>query len=488
MTEMLRVAIVHYHLRPGGVTRVIEAAVAALSDKGFRTTVLAGETPNETHVQAPHHQLVEELAYGRGKTLSGRDLLDIMTQAAARSLGAAPDLWHFHNHSLGKNIAVPCAVEEMASRGMRLLLQIHDFPEDGRPGNYQLLLKEIGGGQPATLGRRLYPQGGHVHYAVLNGRDLRFLCGAGMPEEQVHCLPNPVLVDSTKDPSAEPPQERLFLYPSRAIRRKNIGEFIFWSALAEEGSLFAITRSPKNPVFQPVYEKWVRFAGSHELPVEFNFAAKAGLPFHSLVRKAHRLVTTSIAEGFGLGFLEPWLAGKALLGRKLPDITEQFEQSGLDLSGLYSFLGVPAEWIGRDTILEKIKSRLGEYLGLYGRQLKSGDVDRAFSAMVKDDKVDFGRLDEEFQETVIKRILESGQAPREIVPQALESRRHNGKLIKKNRETVRRTFNLETYGNRLNEIYHAVLNSDAGKLSDISSDTLLDRFLSPERFHLLRTT
>ena len=39
---------------------------------------------------------------------------------------------------------------------------------------------------------------------------------------------------------------------------------------------------------------------------------------------AHRLVTTSVAEGFGLAFLEPWLFGKGLLGRNLPEITVDF--------------------------------------------------------------------------------------------------------------------------------------------------------------------
>ena len=38
----VRVAIVHYHLRPGGVTRVIEQSVAALDRLGVRVTVLTG--------------------------------------------------------------------------------------------------------------------------------------------------------------------------------------------------------------------------------------------------------------------------------------------------------------------------------------------------------------------------------------------------------------------------------------------------------------
>ena len=37
--------------------------------------------------------------------------------------------------------------------------------------------------------------------------------------------------------------------------------------------------------------------------------------FAALLASAHALVTTSVAEGFGLAFLEPWLMGRPLAGR-----------------------------------------------------------------------------------------------------------------------------------------------------------------------------
>ena len=42
----LRVAIVHYHLRPGGVTRVIQHAVSALRGARYRVAVLTGYSPD----------------------------------------------------------------------------------------------------------------------------------------------------------------------------------------------------------------------------------------------------------------------------------------------------------------------------------------------------------------------------------------------------------------------------------------------------------
>ena len=40
----MKVAIVHYHLGPGGVTRVIEAASQALATAGIRHVILTGDS------------------------------------------------------------------------------------------------------------------------------------------------------------------------------------------------------------------------------------------------------------------------------------------------------------------------------------------------------------------------------------------------------------------------------------------------------------
>jgi hypothetical protein len=130
-------------------------------------------------------------------------------------------------------------------------------------------------GSAQQLGTRLYPQGRHIHYALLNDRDLRFLQTAGVQQEQLHYLPNAIETEhlSCDDlPCEQKISDNLYLYPGRAIRRKNIGEFLLWSALAEKDDLFAITRAPQNPLAKTIYEQWVAFAQSLNLPVMFNFA------------------------------------------------------------------------------------------------------------------------------------------------------------------------------------------------------------------------
>jgi hypothetical protein len=112
-------------------------------------------------------------------------------------------------------------------------------------------------------------------------------------------------------------------------------------------------------------------------------------------------MTTSIAEGFGLAFLESWLMGRSLAGRNLPEITSDFSEAGVDLTPLYDRLDIPLEWVGEQALRAHLEKSLGEYLQSYNRPMGRGDLDRAYRAMVSEDLVEFGRLDEPLQEGVI---------------------------------------------------------------------------------------
>lgn len=489
MTNM-RIAIVHYHLRPGGVTRVIQHAVSALAREGVSVVVLTGEAARRETLQLRNVRTVAGLAYDRsGRRGVPGDFIRRLEAAAAEALGGAPDLWHIHNHSLGKNACVPEAVCEFARLRRRMLLQIHDFAEDGRPRDFRRLLDGPGGGDVGTLGARLYPLAPQVHYAALNGRDLGFLADAGVPPETLHLLPNPVRMGAASGgagPPHRPEGKPYLIYPTRAIRRKNLGEFLLWAAVCPEAR-FATTLAPRNPAARPVYDRWVRLAGTLGLPVEFEIAGRTSAPFPEIMRSADALVTTSVAEGFGLAFLEPWLVERPLLGRNLPEITVQFASAGVDLSDLYDRLDVPAEWIGEKALRDRIREALRKHLRSYGRELRPGDADRAFGAFVEHDSVDFGRLDESLQERVIERVSASADERKWLRPRSLGSVRDAGKRIEHNRQAVGKDFSLERYGKRLIEVYRSVLDSEVARPGALSVETLLDRFLDPARFSLLRT-
>lgn len=485
----MRIAILHYHLRPGGVTRVIQNALKALENSSLQFIVLSGEASSPT-MPVPNSVIVEALEYTQpSKTYpSAREVLKELQQKAGDVLGALPDVWHIHNHALGKNLILPELSLLLAQEGQSVLLQLHDFAEDGRPENYKFLREHFGNAQ--QLGTRLYPQGRHIHYALLNYRDLRFLQTAGVQQEQLHYLPNAIETEnlSCDDlPHEQKLLDKLYLYPGRAIRRKNIGEFLLWSALAEKDDLFAVTRAPQNPLAKPIYEQWVAFAQSLSLPVTFNFADQWPGDFYALLTAARALVTTSVAEGFGLAFLEPWLANRPLFGRKLPEVTEGIEKAGVNLASLYTRLDVPLAWIQREQFLQKMTREFRQAYQTYGRIATEEHLERAATSAIHENSLDFGKLDESFQRLVIERLASSPMARQDVRPSVLCPPAPDPDQVRRNRQAVIAHFNLEMYGERLMQLYRTVADSKPAALDDLNADVLLDQFLAPERFCLLRT-
>ncbi len=474
----LRIAIVHYHLKAGGVTRVIENAVAGLSGHEIKTAVLSGEP--YSGVALENTRAVEGLGYCSSSDAPAPVVLaERMRETAIEALGGAPDIWHIHNHSLGKNPALPGAVSNLAANGGGMLLQIHDFAEDGRPANYAAL-------DQAEL---LYPQAPRIHYAVLNGRDARFLAEAGFPTDRLHLLANPVAVPGDvigrEQSACLPGVDRLFVYPTRGIRRKNLGEMLLWAAMAEHGDFFATTLSPANPAWLEIHERWKVFASRLKLPAKFGVTEAGNQDFLHWVIGAHALVTTSVAEGFGLAFLEPWLFGKPLVGRDLPAITADFREAGVDLSGLYDRLDIPVELVGAADLKLHLENALRAYYSAYSRDLSPEAIVRCQAAVVRNDTVDFGCLDEPLQERVIEAVLGSLYLKNDIHPRSLRTA-VGEETIAHNRMCINERFSLEVYGRRLAGVYVTIATAPEERLDHLKPQLVLDRFLSPEGFRLLR--
>jgi glycosyltransferase involved in cell wall biosynthesis len=486
----MHIVIGHFHLQTGGVTRVIEHACSALLAEGHRVLVVAGEPPQRALPAGAAFALVPALAYEERRRRSGADELAAELECIARDhFGGPPDLWHIHNHSLGKNLAVPGALIELAKKGQRLLLQPHDFAEDGRPALYARLLYGVGEGDPGRLAGRVYPLATHIHYAVLTDRDRSFLAVAGIPEDRLHLLPNAVAMPSPPTQVSHPfENRRLWLYPTRAIRRKNLGELLLWSVVGSEGDVFAATQAPQNPAEQPGYRRWAALAAELRLPVELELGHRIE-DFAGLLASAHALVTTSVAEGFGLAFLEPWLVGRPLVGRDLPEITRDFTAAGIDLGGLYERLEVPLEWLDAARLRRAMNEALERVMSAYGREGTPDDVERLWSAAVSDGRIDFGRLDETAQEEVIRHLVTNPDERGRLRPPALDPGSATAaERIARNRTLVERDFSIAGYGRRLTEIYARLLAEPvAAKLESADGGALLDRFLAPERLFLLRS-
>ena len=483
----MRIAIVHYHLQPGGVTRIIQNGVAALADKPVQTVVLTGKRPPSGFKGS--WKVVEGLQYERDRPrVTATELYTQMVDAACDALGGMPDVWHVHNHSLGKSTVLPNALIKLIKQGQSMLMQIHDFAEDGRPANYRLMLNKMAGGNVSTLSAHLYPRATHVHYALLNKRDYSFLTYAGGDSSCLHLLPNPVDLQLQCSDIEETPQrdEYLWVYPTRGIRRKNIGEFLLWAAVAPEKHRFATTMGPDNPLERPRYDRWKAFALEQGLPVEFEMGVRQGISFVDQLKQADALVTTSVAEGFGMAFLEPWLLGRPVTGRLLKEITHEFYLAGVKLPWGYRRVDVPVHWFGKDSLVEAGRKGLERSMAAYGRTPHLADMERLLAAWIMDGKVDFGRLDESFQERAIRRIVKNEGDNTELEPPCLSLPENYGNVVRENCATLKQAYSLREYGKTLFRLYQRVASSSVSSVDALDGDILLDHFLAPERLHLLR--
>lgn len=481
-------AIVHYHLRRGGVTRVIEGQSQALRRAGIDHVVLSG-TPYRGRVDLPV-AIVPELDYrSTSDSLSGDDLAARLRTAARNVLGAPPDLWHLHNPVLGKNVLFPPLLAELVRNRERLVLHAHDFAEDGRPGNYRALRDR----------NHLYPVAPQIRHAFINSRDRELLIAAGLPRQHAVDLPNPVVLPAEPPGPPDPARPPTVLYPVRGIRRKNLGEFCLLAALAPPGPTFALTLAPENTRWRPFYELWTEAAARHRLPVHFDVAGR--LPpapdleptYENWLAHASHIVTTSVAEGFGLTFLEPIAHRRPLFGRDLPDITADFKTHHIGLGALYRHLLVPADWIGRATLHESLVRSLRSHYSAYGIQLSDELIDQTHQSLLHGNHLDFANLPEELQLVALQNAIE---APDEVMvddhgktqPATAWLAGALAVSTPSSDPAALAPYSLPNYADRLASLYHDLLDATPAPPDWLDNSRVLHQFLRPHRFHFLRSS
>ncbi|MBV8265505.1 MAG: glycosyltransferase family 4 protein, partial [Planctomycetaceae bacterium] len=377
-----QLAIVHHHLNRGGVTQVIINQLRALdlalkTERPWRVVLVSSGRrvgwPEQLPDQLGSIRLdmieIPALDYDRDTAASPWGLArQIRERLQSRGFLTDDTILHVHNHSLGKNLSLPGALRILARDGFRLLLQIHDFAEDYRHENYARMtaaLATMATDGADDLASVLYPQADHIHYATLNRRDWSILRDAGVPLSRLHLLPNPIpelgpLIaradarDRLARACGVPVDSPFVLYPVRGIRRKNLGESLLWSALIAGDWHFGLTLPPVNPAEQPSYLRWKRLAEELRLPCHFELGTLPGMTLTDLLVAADLILTTSVAEGFGMVFLESWLAGRPLVGRDLPEISADVVAAGMRFNGLRPRLSVPLEWVSRRAFSEAL--------------------------------------------------------------------------------------------------------------------------------------
>ena len=348
----MKVFILHHHLNTGGVTKVIDVQIDALVASGCTVELIVGSDEDLKRQDIPVH-IVKELNYlssGQSKTSLDLQLESITSQLKKLIPNTAECVIHPHNLCLGKNPLMNLAIDQLLKEGYSVLNHCHDFAEDDRP-HLIALFDEVLSHYHADRESLLYPTYNNLRFAAINSMDKDRLIKKGIPTSHILNLPNAIGMPPQKDKEASKALIRsqlnlderlLLLYPVRVIRRKNIGEFILLATLLKGQAQFLVTQPPKNPEELIAYKEWVTFCHTHPtIPVHFEVGQKAD--FLELMNSADAIITTSTQEGFGLGFLEPWLYNTPVIGRDLPEITADFKGFDLKFSGLYQELQIEGQ-------------------------------------------------------------------------------------------------------------------------------------------------
>lgn len=343
----MKLIIVHYHFRPGGVRRVIESAMPDIMRVGgkFSSIVLAtGEAPDTGWLREFRRLLspvkvkivtLPAFSYFSEQQASGEDLplllesgLDVLLHGAA----PANCLVWAHNTGLGRNLVLSRGLaRRCAEMSIPLLLHHHDWWFDNRwqrwPEFRRCEFPTIG-----SVAAAVFPVSDKIRHITINRGDTAIL--QKHFGQRVQWLPNPVA------PAPSPTPARLqfvrrwladqvgsdapvWILPCRLLRRKNIGEALLLTRWLRPGARLVTTGGVSSADEESYAVRLQHAAQANGWPLRLgllsgNGGNKPSVP--ELMAASEVVLLTSIQEGFGLPNIEAAVAGRPLITRRLPNI------------------------------------------------------------------------------------------------------------------------------------------------------------------------
>ena len=517
----MNIAIFHHHLNRGGVTSVIKNQIAAFVESlpcgaNLRIALFHGGrssgVPQEfgtSFASKPIPQIqIPNLEYDTLRNAPDNEgRLGQQIEAELSQLSFTPEetVLHFHNHSLGKNRELVPALHALASSGYRILLQIHDMAEDFRAENFAIISKELGS-QGLDVAHS-YPLASQIRYSVINRRDKNILIRAGIAEDSIHYLPNSLSTTKRHLDSHQAKVEfatrnqcdvetPLYLYPVRGIRRKNLGEAILLTAISPDPIRLGLTLCPNNDIEKSSYQGWKRLVQQLRLPVIFELGHQDGVSLEDNIAAADKILTTSVAEGFGLVFLESFANDKWLVGRDIPEITADFKEVGIQLNGLYSELKIPIELINLADFHKELHDSLERTYTSFDRAFDHEQLDHYIFEKVDLGWIDFAKLPVQQQRVLIVSAVRDPRIREKIRDQnfdAIEAIFGNQpsdktKTIQQNQTVIQDHFCNETIGQHLQNIYSELIHCKPSNEITCVPDhpSILESFLRVDNFHPVR--
>ena len=295
----------------------------------------------------------------------------------------------------------------------KFIYRVHDFVQQ-RPNFFRNVKKfhEYRFGVVPDWHSVLYPSTPNIKYIAINHYDRSRLIEHGIEENNIFYIPNSVdqaivppddRTDELRKKIIEreglDPSVRFILYPVRCVRRKNVEEAVFFTCFLNslanghakrnhnhiEGKFhLLVSLKPESGDDARYADQLLQFIRKHKLPVSIGLNDLVTLEREmdpenprvierygvgDMFRVADLVITTSVLEGFGFAYLEPWVLDRVVVGRSIPFITPDFQAQGMKLGHLYNVLIVDEQDykdIGKDksTPEKALQERLSKILKL----------------------------------------------------------------------------------------------------------------------------
>ena len=348
----MKLIVLHYHFRPGGVRRIIESAAPFLlrAIPSIQRVIAAGGEARDVEWNAmfrrnllpvPSDFFIQP-AFGYYSEQAALDGLAHRIRAALDRLfeDGDPAIVWAHNLSIARNL--PLARElarACAERDIPMIAHHHDWWFDNRWLRWPEM-KRAGFRTIENVARTIFPATPNIRLAAINRADatlLRRHFGA-----RAHWLPNP----AARAPLPSAPRARavrkwlraklgedapVWLMPCRILRRKNVAEALLLTRWLRPEAMLVTTGGASSADEQAYAERLAAAAQEHGWRVRFGVLSQneTGQPsVPELFAASECVLLTSIQEGFGLASLEAAAAERPLIVRRLPNIAPDLHRSG----------------------------------------------------------------------------------------------------------------------------------------------------------------
>jgi glycosyltransferase involved in cell wall biosynthesis len=367
----VKLIIVHYHLRPGGIRRIIELATPYLvrALPAVDTVVLAGGEAadakwNQLFARLLHPVRVEFAvvpALGYYSEQTGTATPTARKLAAALQpifAGATAEncLAWAHNLGIGRNLLLTRELTRLcAAQGVPLVAHHHDWWFDNRWLRWPEI-RRSGFRTMAAVAREVFADSPRLRHAAINHEEAAIL-NQHFPATSAW-LPNLAARNETPAPgrvrgARDWLQHRLgttpapvWILPCRLLRRKNVAEALLLTRWLRPEAWLVTTGGASSADEQRYFDQLQQAAHQHHWRLRLGVlqgdeAHKPSVP--ELLAASEAVLLTSIQEGFGLPYLEAAAAARPLLARNLPNIAPDLHRFGFRFPQAYDEILIAPE-------------------------------------------------------------------------------------------------------------------------------------------------